>query len=93
MDYDRRECDVPVVQERRNPPMFIPNPCTTDVQYSDEEREFLMAVQAYKEKNRRPNPTWREVLHILRSLGYRKVEECGPLPVYFVRGDNKHESR
>jgi hypothetical protein len=40
--------------------------------YSDEEREFLQAIDEYKRTQRRPYPTWREVLRVLRSLGYRK---------------------
>lgn len=48
---------------------------------SADEVEFMMAVDAYKRLRRRPFPTWREVLAVARSLGYRKVAEPGPLPV------------
>lgn len=41
--------------------------------YSDEERIFLRAMQDYKRERQRPFPTWREVLAVLKSLGYRKV--------------------
>lgn len=41
--------------------------------YSDEQREFLQAVDRYKRVNHRPHPTWQEVLEIVRALGYRKV--------------------
>jgi hypothetical protein len=41
--------------------------------YSDEERAFLVAMDAYRRRHRRPFPTWREVLHVAHSLGYRKV--------------------
>jgi hypothetical protein len=40
--------------------------------YSDDEREFLQAMDRYKRKACRPYPTWREVLRVLLSLGYRK---------------------
>jgi hypothetical protein len=40
--------------------------------YSDDEREFLIAIERYKRERRRPHPTWREVLFVVRSLGYRK---------------------
>ena len=43
--------------------------------YSDEEREFLVAMEAYKRQHRRPFPTWREVLHVVHCLGYRRVAE------------------
>ncbi len=37
-------------------------------------------MDRYKRENRRPFPTWSEVLEVLRSLGYRRVAEPGPLP-------------
>ncbi|MQY62247.1 hypothetical protein GH146_03030 [archaeon] len=42
---------------------------------SDEQFEFLMAVNEYKKKNTRPFPTWTEVLELIKALGYRKVAE------------------
>lgn len=50
------------------------DPTTTDAVYDDDERELLMAVGRYKKASGRKFPTWREVLEIVRSLGYRKVE-------------------
>ena len=44
-------------------------------QMSDEQFEFLMAIQEYKKKNARPFPTWTEVLEVIKALGYRKVAE------------------
>ncbi len=44
-------------------------------QMSDEQFEFLMAVNEYKSKNARPFPTWTEVLELVKALGYRKVAE------------------
>ena len=41
--------------------------------YSDEELEFLRAIEQYKRMYQRPFPTWREVLHVFKSLGWRKV--------------------
>jgi hypothetical protein len=40
-----------------------------------DETEFLLAILAYQKRFRRRYPTWREVLHIARCLGYRKVAE------------------
>jgi len=40
--------------------------------YTPEELEFLKAIDEYKRLHRRPFPTWREVLHVLRSLGWKK---------------------
>jgi len=44
-------------------------------QMSDEQFEFLMAIDEYKRKNSRPFPTWTEVLEVIKALGYRKVAE------------------
>lgn len=46
---------------------------------SDEQFEFLMAVDEYKRRNARPFPTWTEVLEVIKALGYRKVAEPQPL--------------
>lgn len=40
--------------------------------YTPEEVEFLRAISAFKALRRRPNPTAREILAIVRALGYRK---------------------
>jgi len=42
-------------------------------QMSDEQFEFLMAIDNYKRTNSRPFPTWTEVLEVIKALGYRKV--------------------
>ena len=42
---------------------------------TDEQFEFLMAMNEYKRVNRRPFPTWTEVLDVMKALGYRKVAE------------------
>jgi hypothetical protein len=44
-------------------------------QMSDEQFQFLMAIDEYKKKNDRPFPTWTEVLEVIKALGYRKVAE------------------
>jgi hypothetical protein len=48
-------------------------------QMSDEQFEFLMAINEYKKKNSRPFPTWTEVLEVIKALGYRKVAEPSAL--------------
>ena len=42
---------------------------------TDEQFEFLLAIEEYKRKNARPFPTWTEVLEVIKALGYRKVAE------------------
>lgn len=44
-----------------------------------DEWEFLLAVAAFQRRTGRRYPTWREILHVLRCLGYRKVDD--PVPV------------
>jgi len=46
---------------------------------SDEQFEFLMAIDEYKRKNNRPFPTWTEVYEVIKALGYRKVAEPQPI--------------
>jgi hypothetical protein len=42
---------------------------------TDEQFAFLRAIDEYKKVNRRPFPTWTEILDILLAMGYRKVAE------------------
>lgn len=42
--------------------------------YTEDELEFLKAIERYKREARRPFPTWKEVLEVLKSLGYEKVQ-------------------
>jgi hypothetical protein len=42
---------------------------------SDEQLQFLLAIEEYKKSNSRPFPTWTEVLDVIKALGYRKVAE------------------
>jgi hypothetical protein len=35
--------------------------------------EFITAIDDYKRLNRRPFPTWSEVLEIFKSLGYERT--------------------
>ncbi len=46
---------------------------------SDEQFEFLMAIEEYKKANSKPFPTWTEVLEVMKALGYRKVAAPQPL--------------
>src|SRR3712207_6034941 len=84
---DRRQRNIPVAVERRSGEdrrqgerrrQVDPTTCERD--YSDEEITFMKAMDAYKRANRRPFPTWSEVLEVLRALGYRKVADPTALP-------------
>src|ERR1700704_2984331 len=85
---DRRKRDIPVALERRSGVdrrekgerrrQIDPTTCERD--YTDEEIDFMKAMDQYKRDNRRPFPTWSEVLEVLRALGYRKVAEPSQMP-------------
>ena len=57
---------------------------------NDEQFEFLMAIDQYKQANQRPFPSWTEVLEVIRALGYRKVAE--PQPLESFRKADKSEA-
>ncbi len=60
---------------------------------SDEQFEFIMAIDEYKRANARPFPTWTEVLEVIKALGYRKVAEPQPLAKHGDAGDNGPEPK
>ncbi len=69
-------------------------------QMSDEQFEFVMAIDEYKRANARPFPTWTEVLEVIKALGYRRVAEpqslCQSQPEVEVRdkaGKSRHRAR
>lgn len=67
---------------------MLSHPMTTEPDYTDAERQFMLALDRYKRVNDRPYPTCREVLAVLVSLGYRQVAPAEPLPG-FVRQPNR----
>jgi hypothetical protein len=85
---DRRKRNIPVAVERRSggerrqqgERRRQVDPTTCEKDYNDEEIIFMKAMDQYKRANRRPFPTWSEVLEVLRSLGYRKTAEATVLP-------------
>ncbi len=48
-------------------------PTTCERDYSNDEVEFMRAVDRYKRSTGRMFPTTSELLGVLRSLGYTKV--------------------
>lgn len=43
------------------------------------EWEFLLAITGFQKQFGRRYPTWREILHVLHCLGYRKVADAVPV--------------
>ena|SRR5947209_4635132 len=85
---ERRQRDIPVALERRagkerrekGERRRQVDPTTCERDYNDNEITFMKAMDQYKRSNRRPFPTWSEVLEVLHALGYRKVAEPTELP-------------
>ncbi len=48
------------------------DPTTCDRDYTMAERQFMLAMQDYKQSSGRMFPTWSEVLEVLKALGYEK---------------------
>lgn len=40
--------------------------------YSDDETEFILAMERYQRERRRRFPTYSEVLAVIKKLGYKK---------------------
>ncbi len=51
------------------------DPTTCDRDYTLAEREFMQAMQDYKQRSGRMFPTWSEILEVLQSLGYEKISD------------------
>jgi hypothetical protein len=95
---DRRKRNIPVALERRSGKdrrlegerrrQVDPTTCERD--YSDDEIAFMKAMDHYKRANRRPFPTWSEVLEVLHALGYRKVAEPTALPGHQLPGASQN---
>jgi hypothetical protein len=84
---ERRKRKIPVVMDRRGADRTKwperrrqVDPTTCERDYNEEEIVFMKSMDNYKRDNRRPFPTWSEVLEVLRSLGYRKVADATELP-------------
>ncbi|HEY5316116.1 MAG TPA: hypothetical protein VIK18_26550 [Pirellulales bacterium] len=78
-DVERRHENVEVAVERRKVErrekvvrrrQIDPTTCERD--YSDDEVEFMNALDQYKRTSGRMFPTCSEMLEVIRSLGYAK---------------------
>jgi hypothetical protein len=85
---ERRKQDIPVTLERRvkvqRRRQIDPTTCERD--YSDDEIEFMQALDAYKRKSGRMFPTCSEILEVIRDIGYVRMPkiETPALPVETV---------
>jgi len=78
---DRRNADGASIcpeQERRVGPrrkverrrQIDPTTCERD--YTNDEIEFMRAMDDYKRRAGRQFPTWSEVLEVIKSMGYKR---------------------
>ena len=81
-DTDRRKQGEPVAVERRSMERRAKvnrrrqiDPTTCERDYTDEELEFMSAMDDYKRSSGRMFPTCSEVLEVIRGLGYAKRRE------------------
>ena len=83
---DRRNDNVPVAVERRKaerrkvPRRRQIDPTTCERDYSQDELEFMHALDAYKRANGRMFPTCSEILEVIRSMGYVRMPAENPSP-------------
>lgn len=56
----------------RKPAVKPLNSSKDDAVLDADALEFIAALDRFKKEHNRPFPTWSEVLHVLRKLGYRK---------------------
>ena len=74
---DRRQKTEPVAVERRKPVrrrrQIDPTTCERD--YTDQEIQFMHAMDEYKQLSGRMFPTCSEILEVLTKLGYRQIAD------------------
>ena len=77
---DRRKEDIPVAVDRRKSERRVQrrrqiDPTTCERDYSQDEIEFMRALDDYKRANGRMFPTCSEILEVIRDLGYQRVTD------------------
>lgn len=84
---NRRQKNVPVAVERRVVERRVKvnrrrqiDPTTCERDYTQDEIEFMNALDEYKRANGRMFPTCSEVLEVIRKLGYQRRPAVEPLP-------------
>ena len=66
----------------RTKPVFEPGKFLTEdgAELTARQIDFGKAMEAYKRKNRRPHPTYSQVLDVIDAMGYRLVAAAVALP-------------
>ena len=80
---DRRRRDTEAPNDRRKSPDRRRGPgirleperkAAEEGEMTDEQFEFIMAVDKYKRTNSRPFPTLTEILEVIKDIGYKKLD-------------------
>ncbi len=77
---DRRAKSEPVpVERRKNTRRKVQrrrqiDPTTCERDYTNDEIEFMQALDAYKRANGRMFPTCSEILEVIRAMGYVRLQ-------------------
>ena len=73
---DRRQASLEAPAERRKGHRRRQiDPTTCEREYSEQEIEFMHALDEYKRLSGRMFPTCSEILEVLHKMGYRQVAE------------------
>lgn len=73
----RKQNITPPVERRKRRRQIDPTTCERD--YTDQEIEFMQAMDDYKQQSGRMFPTCSEILEVLMKIGYRQVAEASEL--------------
>ena len=72
---DRRQGDTEVSSERRKVQRRrLIDPTTCERDYTNDEIEFMQAMDKYKRRSGRMFPTCSEILEVLREMGYVRLD-------------------
>lgn len=72
---DRRQNTAAVTNERRKVQRRrLIDPTTCERDYTNDEIEFMQAMDEYKRKSGRMFPTCSEILEVIRGMGYVRLE-------------------
>lgn len=73
MAKTRKKSEVPTAAPRFEASEPQRNASPRPDEMSPDVLEFITAIDEYKRANRRPFPSWSEVLEILKTLGYSRT--------------------
>ncbi len=93
----RTESALVAVERRKTERRKVPrrrqiDPTTCERDYSNDEIEFMHALDAYKRANGRMFPTCSEILEVIRDMGYVRIPAPDACPTTSVDDTNSTNS-